>query len=575
VRRSNEIAAEEEEVVAEFDYVIVGGGAAGCVVANRLTENPKIRVALLEFGTSGNHRRQIVRMPLGMVTFMMPNLAFLGGPRMMYLYEAEPSRGLGNTKMILPRGKALGGSSMVNGMIYIRGQREDYDSWRDLGNPGWGYDDLLPYFRKSENFVLATEPNATRDLNLGGAPIRDAIDMAYHGVGGPVSVAPPRSPNPMCQVYFRACEEAGYSLNPDFNGERQEGIGYHWLTQKGGERWGAESSYANPAKSRPNLHIITEARALQILMDGKRAIGVSYERAQEVSEIRASKEVILATGAFVSPQLLMLSGIGRPKELCQHGIAVKHAVPGVGGNLQDHMDTWVKQRSTTNLTYGVSWGTMLTNATHVLKWLSARRGMFTSNTGEAGGFVKSGPDAARADLQLFFCTTMASAQAADSFWGHGWAMHACLLRPKSVGSVGLKSPDPHDAPLIAPNFFDDPYDMEILVRGVRIMRQITDQAAFNAHRGEEVAPGRAVETDEDVAAYIRRNCMTMYHPTSTCKMGGDPMAVVSPSSLIVHGLENLAIVDASVMPAVISGNTFAPTVAVAEKAADLIKQRAL
>lgn len=558
----------------EFDYVIVGGGVAGCVVANRLTEDPSVSVAMLEFGSSGNDKRHIVRTPLGMVTFMMPNLAFLGGPKMMYLYEAEPSRGLGNTKMVLPRGKALGGSSMVNGMIYIRGQKQDYDDWRDMGNPGWGYDDLLPYFRKSENFVLATEPNITRNFKLGGKPVRHQIDMNYHGVGGPVSVAPPRSPNPMCQTYFEACVEAGYRLNADFNGSDQEGIGYHWLTQKGGERWGAESSYANPARSRPNLTIITQAKALKVLMSGKRATGVSYDSAGQMMQVGARKEVILATGAFVSPQLLMLSGVGDPRELKKNGIEVLHELPGVGQNLQDHIDTWTKQRATTNQTYGISWGTMHTNALHVLKWFMGRRGMFSSNTAEAGGFVKSGPDIDRPDLQLFFTSTMASAQASDSFWGHGWAMHACLLRPKSIGHIGLKSPDPYDAPLIAPNFFDDPYDLEILVRGVKIMRKIAEQPAFNLHRGEEVAPGRQVQSDDDIVAYIRQNCMTMFHPTSTCKMGTGDLAVVSPSTLLVHGLENLAIVDASVMPAVISGNTFAPTVAVAEKASDIIKARA-
>ncbi len=558
----------------EFDYVIVGGGAAGCVVANRLTEDPNVKVAMLEFGTSGNNKRQIVRMPLGMVTFMMPNLAFLGGTKMMYLFEAESSRGLGNNKMILPRGKALGGSSMVNGMIYIRGQRQDYDDWRDLGNPGWGYDDLLPYFKKSENFVLAENPQATKNFTLGGKPVRDQIDMRYHGRGGPVNVSPPRSPNVMCQTYFDACVEAGYKLNADFNGEDQEGIGYHWLTQKDGERWGAESSYVGPARSRPNLKIITEARVLNIVMEGKRAVGVAYDVHGEKKQIRTRREVVLATGAFISPQLLMLSGIGAPRELKVHGIEVQHELAGVGRNLQDHIDTWTKQRSLSNKPYGISWGTMHTNVMHVLKWFSARRGMFTSNTGEAGGFVKSGPDVDRPDLQLFFCTTMASAQAADSFWGHGWAMHACLLRPRSIGHVGLKSASAYDAPLIAPNFFDDPYDMEIMVRGMKIIRKIAGQKAFDPYRGEEVAPGRHVRTDDDIAAYIRQNCMTMYHPTSTCKMGTDPMAVVSPATLLIHGLENLAIVDASVMPAVISGNTFAPTVAVAEKAADLIKARA-
>ncbi|RJG46272.1 GMC family oxidoreductase N-terminal domain-containing protein [Mesorhizobium sp. DCY119] len=560
--------------MAEFDYIVVGGGVAGCVVANRLTEDPNVTVAVLEFGTSGNDKRHIVRTPLGMVTFMMPNLAFLGGPKMMYLYEAEPSRGLGNTKMVLPRGKALGGSSMVNGMIYIRGQKRDYDDWRDLGNVGWGYDDLLPYFKKSENFVLASEPDATRNFRLGGKPVKDQIDMAYHGVGGPVSVAPPRSPNPMCQTYFEACAAAGYKLNADFNGADQEGIGYHWLTQKGGERFGVESSYARPASSRPNLTIITQAKALKILFEGKRATGVSYARGEQTAQISARKEVVVATGAFVSPQLLMLSGVGDPREIKRQGIEVLHELPGVGRNLQDHIDTWTKQRSTTRQTYGISWPTMHVNAMHVLKWLTARRGMFSSNTAEAGGFVRSGADVDRPDLQLFFTSTMASAQAADSFWGHGWAMHACLLRPRSIGHVGLKSADPYDAPLIAPNFFDDPYDMEILVRGVKIMRQIAQERPFDPYRGEEVAPGPEVNSDDEIVAYIRQNCMTMFHPTSTCKMGTDPLAVVSPDSLLVHGLENLAIVDASVMPAVISGNTFAPTVAVAEKAADLIKARA-
>lgn len=559
--------------MAEFDYVIVGGGVAGCVLANRLTERPNIRVAMLEFGTAGNYKRPIVRAPLGMVTFMMPNLAFLGGPRMMYLYEAQPSRGLGNTRLILPRGKALGGSSLVNGMIYIRGQKEDYDSWAALGNVGWGYADLLPYFKKAEDFVLASRPNITRSFKLGGRSVREQVDMDYHGVGGPISVAPPRSPNRMCDVYFDACQQAGYRLNADFNGRTQEGIGYHWLTQKDGERWSVESGYANPAKARPNLTIITEARATRVLFEGRRATGVEYEHSGQKKEIGASGEVILATGTFISPQLLMLSGIGDPCELSRHGIAVRHALPGVGQNLQEHIDTWTKQRARTNYTYGISWGTMHSDALHILKWLFARRGMITSNTAEAGGFIKSNPNADRPNLQLFFCTTMASAQAADSFWGHGWAMHACLLRPKSVGYVGLNSSDPHDPPMIAPNFFDDGDDLLLLIRGVKILREIAAQPAFDRHRGEEVAPGPDVRTDDDIAAYIRQNCMTMFHPTSTCKMGHDKMAVVSPDTLLVHGLINLSVIDASVMPTVTSGNTFAPTVAIAEKGADIIRNR--
>lgn len=557
----------------EFDYVIVGGGVAGCVVANRLTENPNVRVALLEFGSANNARKHIVKTPLGMVGFMMPNLAFLGGPKMMYQYEAEPSRGVNNQVMILPRGKALGGSSMVNGMIYIRGQRRDYDDWEALGNSGWGYDDLLPYFKKSEHFVIADEPDITPDFNLGGRPVRDQVDMAFHGTGGPVCVAPPRSPNPILPVYFEACQQAGYRLNADFNGADQEGIGYHWMTQKGGERWGVESSFANPAKDRHNLKIVTEARVLGLEIHDRRATGVRYDQEGVEKTIGAAKEVIVATGAFVSPQILMLSGIGDPDVLKSHGIEVGHALKGVGANLQDHMDTWVKQRSKTRLTYGISWPTVPKNALHILNWFARRRGMFTSNTGEAGGFVKSRPDLDRPDLQLFFCTTMASAQAADSFGGHGWAMHACLLRPKSVGHVGLRSASPYEPPLIAPNLLGEQEDIDLLVRGVHIMRDIAQQAAFDAHRGDEVSPGPDVQGDEDIAAYVRQNCMTMYHPTSTCKMGVDEMAVVAPDTLLIHGIDNISVVDASVMPTVISGNTFAPTVAIAEKAADLIKAR--
>lgn len=556
-----------------FDYVVVGGGVAGCTVANRLSENPAIRVALLEFGSAGHHAKTIVKMPLGMVTFMMPNLAFLGGPKLMYQYETQPSRGIGNQPMILPRGKALGGSSMVNGMIYIRGQRQDYDDWKALGNEGWGYDDLLPYFRKAEDFVIQRDPDATPDFMLDGKPVRDQIDFSYHGQGGPVAISPPRSPNPMNPIYFEACKQAGYKLNADFNGADQEGVGYHWLTQKDGERWGVERSYGNAMKTRPNVSIITEAKVLKLELSGKRVTGVTYRRDGQVHTVSAGKEVILATGAFVSPQVLMLSGIGNAAEMRRFGIQVKHELRGVGANLQDHMDTWLKQKSLNRMTYGLSLASMPANALHMVNWFTRRRGMFTSNTGEAGGFVKSRPGLDRPDLQLFFCSTEASAAAADSFWGHGWAMHACLLRPKSVGRVGLKSANPDDQPLIDPNFLGEPEDMDLLVEGVKIMRRITAQPAFDGYRGAEDAPGPEVQSDDEIRGYVRQNCMTMYHPTSTCKMGIDDMAVVSPKTLLAYGLENLAIVDASVMPAVISGNTFATTNAVAEKAADLIKAR--
>ena len=556
-----------------YDYVIVGGGVAGSVAAYRLSEDPSVRVAVLEYGRDGNNTKTIVKMPLGMVSFMMPNLAFLGGPKMTYLYKGEPNQGLGGNALDLPRGKALGGSSMINGMLVVRGQWEDFDHWEDLGATGWSRTEMKRYFIKSENFELTQNPTYTPGHHIQGTPITDLIDYSYHGTGGPYNVAPPRSPNPMCEVYFKACQEAGYKINPDFNGAEQEGIGYHWLQQKGGERWGMESGYANLARQRKNVDIITEAKVLRLNIEGKRVTGAVYEQVGEEKTLTARRDVVMALGAFNTPQTLMLSGIGPGHELARQGIAVTHELPGVGQNLQDHLDTWVKQKSTNYDTYGLSPKVLHKNIAHVLKWIFARRGAFTSNTAEAGGFIKSGPDVERPDLQLFFCTTMASAQAADSFFTHGWAMHATDLRPDSRGHVGLHSADPYQQPLIQHNFCQDDRDMQRLVQGIKIMRHITDQPAFKAYVGEEVEPGRDVHSDDALRHYIKSHCMTMYHPTSSCAMGTGQNAVTDPTSMKVYGLDGLRIVDASVFPAVTSGNTMAPTVAVAEKAADLIRAK--
>ena len=554
-----------------YDYVIVGGGVAGCVMAYRLSEDPNVRVAVLEFGKAGNNKKTIVKMPLGMVTFMMPNLAFLGGPKMTYLYKGEPNQGLGGNALDLPRGKAVGGSSMINGMIVIRGQWEDFDQWETLGATGWSRDEMKRYFIKSENFEIADNPDYTPNHSIQGDLVKDLVDYDYHGTGGPYNVAPPRDPNRMCEVYFEACKQAGYKINPDFNGADQEGIGYHWLQQKGGERWGMESGYAALARARDNVEFITEAKVLKLVLDGKRATGVDYERGGERKAIEAKRDVIMALGAFNTPQTLMLSGIGPGHELVKHGIEVKHELAGVGQGLHDHLDTWVKQEATNYETYGLSPRVLHRNIGHVLKWMFRRRGAFTSNTAEAGGFVKSGPDVERPDLQLFFCTTIASAQAADSFFVHGWAMHATDLRPHSRGFVGLHSADPYEQPLIQHNFCQDDRDMQRLVRGIEIMREITDQPAFKQYVGREVEPGRDVTSDDELRSYIKSHCMTMYHPTSTCAMGTDKMAVCDPLTMKVHGLEGLRVVDASVFPTVTSGNTMAPTVAVAERSADLIK----
>ncbi len=556
---------------SEFDYVIVGGGVAGCVLAARLSEDPAIRVAVLEYGKSGNARKAIVRIPLGMVTFMMPNLAFLGGPKMLYVYRGEPNEGLGGMALDLPRGKAVGGSSMINGMIVIRGQWEDFDRWEELGAVGWSRDVMKDYFIRSENFELATDPECTPSFELNGKSVAEQIDYEFHGVGGPYNVAPPRSPNRMCKVYFEACQQAGYRINPDFNGASQEGIGYHWLQQKGGERWGMESGYAALARSRPNVNFITEARALKLIMDGRAVTGVSYARDGEIRILSPGRDVLLSLGTFNSPQMLMLSGIGPGSEIVRQGIEVRHELPGVGQDLQDHLDTWVKQESTTYDTLGLSPRVLHRNIADGFRWIFKRRGGLTSNTAEAGGFVRSSPDADRPDLQLFFCTTIASAQAADSFFTHGWAMHATDLRPYSRGHVGLHSPDPYEQPRIQHNFCQDERDMQTLINGIHIMRKITDQPAFRPYLGREVEPGRDLVSDDDLRHYIQSHCMTMYHPTSTCRMGADPMAVTNPRTLRVHGIDGLRIIDTSVFPSITSGNTMAPTVALAERAADLVK----
>ena len=557
-----------------YDYVIVGGGVAGCVLAYRLSENPNVRVAVLEHGQAGNHKKSIVRIPLAMVSFIMPNLAFLGGPKMTYLYKGEPNQGLGGNSVELPRGKALGGSSMINGMVVIRGQWEDFDHWEELGATGWSRAEMKRYFIKSENFEMAQNPDYTPGHHIRGKAVKDLIDYSYHGTGGPYNVAPPRSPNPMCEVYFKACQEAGYKINPDFNGAEQEGIGYHWLQQKGGERWGMESGYANLARQRKNVDIMTEAKVLRLNIEGKRVTGAVYEQGGEEKTLTATRDVVMALGAFNTPQTLMLSGIGPGHELARQGIAVTHELPGVGQNLQDHLDTWVKQKATNYDTYGLSPKVLHKNIAHVLKWIFARRGALTSNTAEAGAFIKSGPDVARPDLQLFFCTTMASAQVAGSFFTHGWTMHAAGLRPYSRGHVGLHSADPYQQPLIQHNFCQDDRDMTCLIRGVQAIRAITSQPAFQAFAGEEVEPGAAIQTEDDLRRHIKDNCATVYHPTSSCAMGMDNMAVTDPLSMKVYGLEGLRIADASVFPTVTSGNTVAPTIAVAERAADLIRETA-
>ncbi|MBD0415064.1 GMC family oxidoreductase [Oryzicola mucosus] len=557
--------------MAAYDYIIVGAGPAGCVLANRLSADPAIRVCLVEAGRDRNAKKALVRIPLAMVTFMAPALAFLGGPKFMSWFESEPEPGLQGRSIALPRGKGTGGSTNVNGQIFIRGQREDFDHWRDLGNPGWGYDDLLPYFRRLERFEILAEKGSSAYIRFGNAPLEQQIDPAYHGTEGPLNIAPLRSVNPMAEVFLQAAQQAGYPLNPDFNGARQNGVGLYTFTQKGGERVTAEGAYLDPIRNRPNLTILPETQVERVLFDGKRATGIAYRRDGEAGTLEGH-EIILSAGAFASPHLLMLSGIGNSRDLARHGIAVVADLPGVGENLQDHLDVTIEYRARSTAPYGISWRALPRNVGHVLNWIFRKRGLFASTTGEGGGFVSTDPASDRPDIQLFFCTGRANTQAASGFTGHGFLMHACELRPGSIGRVTLKSANPEEKPSIIYNFFRGDSTMAPLREGIRIARRIVAQAPFAPHLDVEVDPGPDVDSDGALDAFIRERVGTLFHPVGTCAMGQGERAVVDPTNMRVHGVEGLRVVDASIMPSIVSANTVAATYCLAEKAADLIRQ---
>lgn len=553
-----------------FDYIIVGGGAAGCVLANRLSEDPAMRVCLVEAGSDRNARKAIIRIPLAMVTFMAPALAFLGGTKFMSWFETEPEPGLQGRSIALPRGKGTGGSTNVNGQIFIRGQREDFDHWRDLGNPGWGYDDLLPYFRKLERFEILAEPGSTRHIHFGDRPLESQIDPAYHGTNGPLNIAPLRSVNPMANVFLEAAQLAGHSLNADFNGARQNGVGLYTFTQKGGERVTAEGAYLDPIRHRPNLTVMSETEVTRVLFDGQKATGLAFRRGGEQETLDA-REVILSAGAFASPHLLMLSGIGNAKDLARHDIPVVADLPGVGENLQDHLDVTIEYRAKSIAPYGISRRALPRNIGHVLNWIFNKRGLFSSTTGEGGGFVSTDPASDRPDIQLFFCTGRANTQAASGFTGHGFLLHVCQLRPGSIGRLALKSSDPNDKPSILYNFFRGENTMAVLRRGVHLARKITAQAPFAPHLDAEVDPGPDIESDGALDAFIRERVGTLFHPVGTCAMARGERAVIDPATMRVHGVQGLRVVDASVMPSIVSANTVAATYCIAEKAADLIR----
>ncbi len=522
-----------------FDFIVVGAGSAGCVLANRLTESGRYRVLLIEAG--GRDRSPWIHIPLGYAKLFT-------NPKVNWLYKSEPEPELDNRQIIQPRGKVLGGTSSINGLLYVRGQTQDFDHWRQLGNSGWSFEDLLPYFRRAEDQQ------------------RGADD--FHGAGGPLAVSDVE-PHPLCEAFVDASVQAGFPRNDDFNGADQEGAGYFQLTARNGRRCSTAVGYLRAARRRANLSIVANALTTRVLFSSRRATGVEYRLGNETHCAHAEGEVILAGGAFNSPQLLQLSGIGPAALLRQHGIDVVADMPGVGADLQDHLQVRFQYRCTEPITMNDVVNSLHRRVFEGLRYALSRKGMLAIGAGYAGAFLRTSPNVATPDIQLHLIIFSAETIGYKLHPFPGFIISACQLRPDSRGFVRIKSADPAAAPAIQPCYLSAPSDRETMIAGMKVVRRIMAQPAISRYVAEERLPGPQCTSDADMLAYLRATATTIFHPTSTCRMGHDPNAVVD-ERLRVRGFDRLRVIDGSIMPTVVSGNTNAAIVMIGEKGADMI-----